>query len=194
MPSEATHHRRVAAARNEQTILDATERLLEEGKSATIAAVAAAAGLSRPTLYAHFPDRTQLLGAVVERAVRTARETIDATQPEKGDPLDALARVAGACWEQVNRHAAVARASADELPATTRRRLHDHGFEPIRQLIARGRADGSFRTDVPDSWLLSLFYALLHATADEVIAGHADRDQAGRLLETTVRELFAARG
>ena len=184
----------MAAARNEQTILDATERLLQDGKPTTIAAVATAAGLSRPTLYAHFPDRTRLLEAVVERAVRTAREAIDATRPSDGEPLDALARVAAACWEEVNRHAAITRAAANELPPATRRRLHDHGFEPIGELIARGRATGSFRSDVPESWLLSVFYALLHATADEVIAGRADHEEAGRLLAATARELFTPRG
>ena len=193
MSSETVHHRRAAAARNEQTILDAATELLEEGKPVAMAAVAAAAGLSRPTVYAHFRDRDVLLEAVVERAVLTARVAIDQSQPEQGDALEALARMAAACWEQIHRHAAVTRAAATELTESTRRKLHAEGLAPLHQLIDRGRRERAFRTDVPATWLVSMFYALLHATADEVLAGHTGRDEAGQLLSATLRELFARR-
>ena len=185
------HHRRVAAARNEERILDATVGLLEDGRPVSISGVAAAAGLSRPTVYAHFGDRSALIAAVVERTVRSARGAIEGAAPDEGDALDALDRVAAACWQEIHRHAAVTRASAGELPDAERRRLHEDAFAPLERLIARGRADGSFRTDAPPSWLLSVFYGLLHATADEVLAGRAEREAAGPLLASSLRRVFA---
>lgn len=193
MPDPPVHHRQVTAAQNGETILDATSELLEAGAPVTIAGVAAATGLSRPTVYAHFADRTTLIEAVVERTVRTARGAIDAVEPERGDPADALARVAQACWEEIHRHAAVTRAGLSELSERARRRAHDEALEPVRRLVERGRSDAVFRDDVPVSWLVSTFYALLHATADEVLAGRARRDEAGELLGQTLRELFVRR-
>ena len=47
----------------------AVERLAAEGPEAlTISAVAAGSGVSRPTIYAHFGTREQLLSAALERA------------------------------------------------------------------------------------------------------------------------------
>jgi AcrR family transcriptional regulator len=61
-----------------RAILDAAEVLLERGGQASITAVAAEAGVSRMTVYAHFPTRQDLLGAVVERAaMRPIRRLVD---------------------------------------------------------------------------------------------------------------------
>ncbi len=43
-------HRRAIAERNAAGILDAVERLLQRGSSLNMAAIAAEAGVSRPTL------------------------------------------------------------------------------------------------------------------------------------------------
>jgi len=67
MTSQAADHRRATAERNVAAILDAAEELLSQPGPASVAAVAARAGVSRVTVYAHFPTWEALLEAVVER-------------------------------------------------------------------------------------------------------------------------------
>jgi AcrR family transcriptional regulator len=111
MTSQAADHRRATAERNVAAILDATAALLSQQGTASIAAVAAQAGVSRVTVYAHFPER--------------------------------------------------------------------------------GQADGSFRADVPAGWLVTSFFALIHACAGDVHAGWLDAGDAQRVLTLTVTDLFA---
>lgn len=64
---EAGDARRADALRNRERILAAAERLLQQSPSATLADVAAAAGVSRSTLYRHFGDRGQMISALAEQ-------------------------------------------------------------------------------------------------------------------------------
>jgi len=57
----AVDHRRAVAERNVEAILDAAEALLEEAAQTSFAAVATRAGVSRPTVYAHYATREALL-------------------------------------------------------------------------------------------------------------------------------------
>ena len=55
---------RPGAERTKGKIIEASRRLLEQSSTAPAADIAAAAGVSRSTLYRHFPDRTSLVDAV----------------------------------------------------------------------------------------------------------------------------------
>src|SRR6185369_3215348 len=66
--SEPTDARRRAdSRRKEERIFAAAKRLLEHSPAATLSDIAAAAGVSRSTLYRHFPDRADLLARLDER-------------------------------------------------------------------------------------------------------------------------------
>jgi serine phosphatase RsbU (regulator of sigma subunit) len=60
-------HRRADSRRNEERILTAAKRLLEHSPAATLSDIAAAAGVSRSTLYRHFPDRAELIARLDQR-------------------------------------------------------------------------------------------------------------------------------
>src|ERR671931_187183 len=102
MSAQATDHRRAIAERNVEAILDAGEALLERRAQASITAVAAEAGVSRVTVYAHFPALGELIEAVVERAVRRARHALEAAEPDRGPPVEALERVVAAGWRELD--------------------------------------------------------------------------------------------
>jgi TetR/AcrR family transcriptional repressor of mexCD-oprJ operon len=186
----ATDHRRRIADRNVAAILDAAETLLERRAAVSIAAVAAAAGVSRVTVYAHFATWQALLEAVVERAAHRTTDALEAADPDHGPPLEALERVVAAGWRELARNTAIAQASAEQLSPAALARTHHPIHQRLGRLVERGRADGSFRTDLPAAWLLTSALALAHASAQEVRAGRIDEATALHLLTVTIRDLF----
>ena len=76
-----TDLRRADALRNRERILDAAERMLERSPSATLADIAAAAGVARSTLHRRFPNRDALLAALQDRPQETGLEAPGGTLP-----------------------------------------------------------------------------------------------------------------
>jgi serine phosphatase RsbU (regulator of sigma subunit) len=62
-------------------IVEASRRLLEQSPAAPVADVAAAAGVSRSTLYRHFPDRDSLLRAARAHQPRDPAERLERSLP-----------------------------------------------------------------------------------------------------------------
>ena len=188
------HPREALAERNAEAILDAAERLLARGEQTSVSALAGEAGLSRPTVYAHFPNRQRVLEALVERTVRQAMATLEAAEPERGPALAALQRLLATGWEEIGRHEAIGAAAAGQLSGEAMRRSHENAREVIRRLLERGRREGAFRTDVPTGWLITSTLALIHAAAEEVRAADLDAQAALDLLTVTVTELVVGPG
>ena len=186
----AADYQRAIAERNVEAILDAVEELLERRGQASISAVAAQAGVSRVTVYAHFPTWEALLEAAVERAVRRTMTALEAAEPEAGPPVQALERMLAAAWRHLARYSAMAQAVAEQLDPEAVARTHQAAHRAIGALLERGRADGSFRTDLPAAWLVTCCITLIHACAQEVRAGRIGESDAVGVLTVTVRGLF----
>jgi AcrR family transcriptional regulator len=184
--------RQVIAERNLEAILDAAQRLLERREQPNISAVALEAGLSRPTVYAHFRDREQLVEALVERAVRRATVAIESAEPERGPAVDALQRLIDASWQEIGRNEEIGRA-ATELSTDEMRRAHQAARGVIRRLVERGVREGVFRTDVPADWLVTCALALVHAAAEAVRHAELESRAALAVLSITVTDLFVGR-
>ncbi len=186
----AVDHRRAIAERNVDALLSAAERLLARNEPVSMSSVASEAGISRQTLYAHFPDREQLLGAVVERAVRRWIAATEHVEPERGTASEALVRLIEIGWHEISRSAHIARIASQELDPEAVRSAHEDGVALIRRLARRGRRDGSFRKDVPEEWLVSAFFGLIHTARDDVNAGRLSERAALRALLRTVPDVF----
>jgi AcrR family transcriptional regulator len=186
----AADYQRGVAERNVEAILDAVEELLERRGQASISAVAAQAGVSRVTVYAHFPTWEALLEAAVERAVRRTMTALDAAEPQAGPPVQALERMLAAAWRHLARYSAMAQAVAGQLGPEAVTRTHQAAHRTVGALLERGRADGSFRTDLPSAWLVTCCITLIHACAQEVRAGRIGENDAVSVLTVTVRDLF----
>ena len=190
----AADYQRAIAERNIAAILDAVEDLLERRAQTSISAVAAQAGVSRVTVYAHFPTWEALLEAAVERAVRQTMAALQAAHPDDGPPAEALERMLVAAWRHLARYGAMARAVAEQLSPQAVTRTHQAAHHTIGAVLERGQADGSFRTDLPVGWLVTACITLIHACAEEVRAGRIDSGDAVRILTITVRDMFTGTG
>jgi TetR/AcrR family transcriptional repressor of mexCD-oprJ operon len=188
--SATTDHRRAIAERNVEAILDATERLLDRHAPVSVSAVAAEAGLSRVTVYAHFQRRENLLEAVVERAIRHASIALDAAEPDHGPPLAALERLATVSWRELERHQWTARAAAEQLSPKVQHRIHAAVRRRLRRLVDRGRREGAFRTDLSADWLVTSCVALMHAAVDDLRAGRTSAASARKALVASIRDLW----
>ncbi len=185
-----TGYQREVAERNADAILDAAEDLLRSQGQVNISAVAAQARVSRVTVYAHFPTWQALLEAAVERAVRRTMAALQSVRPDDGPPVEALDRMLAAAWQHLASYQAMATAVAEFLSPEAVTRTHQAAHHTIGTLLQRGQADGSFRTDLPASWLVAACIALIHACSDQVRAGQVGQQDAVRILTTSVRDLF----
>jgi AcrR family transcriptional regulator len=179
------------AERNVEAILDGAERLLQRHEQPSILAVAKEAGVSRPTVYAHFGDRERLLEALVERAIQRATAAVESAEPEQGRAVDALQRLIAASWKHIAHNDDIAHAAAAELSARAMRRSHETGRAMIGKVIERGRREGAFRNDVTTGWQVTTCLAMIHAAAEEVRAGELESNVALDLLSTTITDLLA---
>jgi TetR/AcrR family transcriptional regulator, mexCD-oprJ operon repressor len=192
MEGQATDRRKVTAERNVEAILDAAQDLLARTGQASVSAVAAQAGVSRVTVYAHFPTPEALLEAVVARAVGRTSAIMAVAQPGQGPPLAALDRLLAAGWSELDSYGAVASAALSQLSPAALTRTHQVAHEQVEVLIVRGQAEGSFRHDLPTGWLVASCFAIIHACAEQVRAGALDPGSALAVLTATVRSVVAA--
>jgi AcrR family transcriptional regulator len=184
-------HRRAVAEENVEAILDAALRLLESEHKPSFVQIARAARVSRPTLYAHFPTREDLIEATVVRAVEDVSRELRAARLDEDSARVALERLVRMLWRKLSRLSTLARVSGEVLSPKRRRQAHEAALQPLHQLVVRGQKSGEFRTDQSSEWMVSVLYALLHGAADDVAAGRFDEEGVGELLCGSVLGAFA---
>jgi AcrR family transcriptional regulator len=177
--------RRADAQRSIDRILDATLDALASDPEASMAAIARRAGVVRATVYVHFPTREKLIAAVTQRAISDVTDAIAAVEPARGDPADALRRVLTAAWRTLGRFHALVEVNT-RLPDADVHAMHQPVLALLVPLIERGQRDGTFRSDVPAPWHLSMLLALIHAASGELTAGRIPQAAVEAALVRTV--------
>lgn len=191
LTSSGGRRRRADAARNVRAILDAATTLLGERPEASMDAVAAAAGVSRQTVYAHFPTRDDLVGAVIDGLTTETMAAIDAVDLDRGDALDTLVRLVDASWATFDRYPVLLQGTDRRVTHGPDRDRHEPVTERLTRLIRRGRRSGAIGTDQPVSWQVAAVVALGHATGEEVGAGRLSAAKAPGVLRSALVRLLA---
>lgn len=184
--------RRADAERNVAAIVAAGLEVLAARPDAGLGAVADAAGVTRTTVYAHFPTRGALVGAVLDTAIAEAAAAIDGARPDDGTAAAALTRIVAASWQTIDRHGRLMEAVAQVLTDAECTARHQPLAERLERTLRRGRADGDIRDDMPVDWLVAVTYALVHAAGAEVAAGRLNAERAGQLAGASVLAACAA--
>ena len=132
-------------------ILDAAAAVLaQRGEQASMADVAAAAGVARASVYRYFPNREALLEALGRLAVDEAGERLEAGRLQEVSVTEAFERAVRALVAVGNAFVVVSRESARPDPAEFERRV----AAPLRGLVERAQSLGELRDDLPASWLM----------------------------------------
>jgi AcrR family transcriptional regulator len=156
---------RADAARNLDAVLRTGARLLADDPTASIAAIAAEAGVDRRTVYRRFATREDLLAAVFEAKLDAAERVLD-------DARLTEAPVAVALHRYVEGIVPVSR----EWPVDVRRMMrsdpaaHDRRERLSARLTAfvdRATRDGLLRADLPAGWARAMLDDLVDLVAHE---------------------------
>lgn len=184
--------RRADAERNIATILVTATEQLANRPGVSMAEVARAAGVGRVTLYSHFPSRADLVDAVVGRVITEADAALTAARLDDLPPEEALRQLLATSWQVLDRFNRLRVVAQAELGEARLRAHHDHGFGHLERLITRGQEEHVFRDDLPLSWLVTVFYALMHAAGDQVEAGEVSAAEVPELLAESLLPLLRA--
>src|SRR5699024_2528516 len=190
-PVQRGKTQRADAQRNRAKILAATPVALRKDPEASVADIAAEAGVGRMTLYGHFKTRAELIDATLVDGLDGA-EAVLADVPLDGDPSEAFEALITSSWMLLERSRAVLVVAQRELRPARIREMHEKAEARMRGLLERGQREGAFRADLPVDWLLAVTPLTMNAAAEEVTAGQLDRDDAARVIVTTLHSAFAA--
>ena len=210
----ASRRRRADAERSRAAILEAAVSVLGERPDASVAAIGRAAGVTRQTVYAHFPSRRALLSAVLDRATEESIAAMDAAERDADSALDALRRMMDASWRTAESFPSLAEIAADAADAertdrtdrteraggagrsegaVENERRHLPVLERLVALIERGQRTGEFAPDLPAAWLASAVIALAHAAAREAAAGRFTQTESLAALQVGLARLLTER-
>jgi AcrR family transcriptional regulator len=188
IPTAPARRRRSDARRSAEAILNAARVVLGRQPDASVEEIAAQAGVTRQTVYAHFLSRDALVAALVEAAAAEYTGMIDAIGLDTAPPADALVQFLDAGWEFLRRHPGLLNAGATRYPRPQGDDPHDVVPPRLERLIRRGQGTGDFDPSLPSAWLAAAVLGLLHIAAAEVTAKRLTPSEAEALcLASTLR-------
>ncbi len=189
-PELRRRRRRADAQRSVAAILDAASRTLTQHPQASVEEIATAAGLTRQTVYAHFPSRDALLGALTDRATNRVTAALKDIDLSQGSASDALLRVVQLSWETFDREPFLLNMPGPPAESNRDEQRHQPVFAALDDLVRRGQREGDFDPSLPATWIIAATTALGHAAGEQVRAGRMSSSQASAVLRRALRRLF----
>ena len=184
--------RRADAERSVARILDATVDALASDPDVSMSEIARHAGVVRATVYVHFPTREALIDAVTHRAITEVAAVIEAAEPQRGDPVQALRRVVASAWRTLGRYHPLVAVNA-QLPQSELHAKHQSVHGALEPLIERGQASGVFQSGVPAAWHVAMLLSMVHTASAELSAGRVTEAEAEAALLDTICGALAGR-
>jgi AcrR family transcriptional regulator len=177
--------------RTRRAILAAAASLLARRRDATLAEIAEAADVGRSTLHRYFPDRGELLRAVVVDSLEELGRSVEEAAIEDGPPLEGMRRLVEAMVAVGDRilflwgdprvledYGPPARADGecedDAAPAD----------EPVLRLIRRGQDEGVFDPEADPRWIQHVLWGLVFTGVEDAREGLLPRH---RVTATVIR-------
>ncbi|WP_211588648.1 TetR/AcrR family transcriptional regulator [Allorhizocola rhizosphaerae] len=175
--------------------MNAAVRVLNTDPDAGLEKIAVAAGVTRQTVYAHFPSREHVLLAILGQVTQETVAAMDAAAPETGPAADALLRLLDAATQTVERYSAPLLQKISLLPLSPQADHEQHTpiAARIERVIRRGRKSGEFDAALPTGWLVAATIKLAHTASEEEQAGRLSKNDAQDSLHTSLLRMLGAR-
>ncbi|GAA3955744.1 TetR/AcrR family transcriptional regulator [Actinomadura viridis] len=168
-----------ARGRTRRAILGAAASVLARDRGATLADIAEAADVGRSTLHRYFPDRRELMNAVVEDSLEAMGRSVAAAAIDDGPPLEAMRRLVAALVDVGDRIMFLwgdprvlaeytAHADPGDPECEGDERFTD---DPVLRLIERGQAEGVFDPDVRPAWIQHVLWAMVYTGVEDADQG-----------------------
>jgi AcrR family transcriptional regulator len=156
---------RADAARNLELLLSTAARLLADDASASIAAIAVAAGVDRRTVYRRFASREELLAAVYRARYDAVEQVVDAARLDQAPVAVALHRyIEGIIAANRKWPVETSRLHAEKTIRERRQRLIDR----VDTFLRRATDEGLLRSDLPAGWVGALLPPLMRHAAENL--------------------------
>jgi AcrR family transcriptional regulator len=153
--------------RHRERILAVAGEVLRTDPRAGLVTIAEAAGLTRTTMYAHFPSRAALVDAVLTAVLADAAAAWDGRGPHPSATAAVEDHLRGS-WRAFAEQGGLVVAGLDVLGPDRVRELHEPLRERVRDLVDRGRAEGDIDPAADPDWLVRTWSALVHAAGDRL--------------------------
>ena len=183
--------RRSDARRSIDAILNAARAVLGERPDASMEEIATTAGVTRQTVYAHFPSRDALIAALLHSAGAETVAAMDAARLDTVPPADALRQYLDIGWELIRRNPYLLAPALDRNPPGSDD-SHQAGTARLEQIIRRGQLIGDFDRTLPATWLAAAIISLFRAAAEQVAAERLTASKAATLLLGSTLRLCGA--
>ena len=184
--------RRADAQRSIDAIVAAARCLLGERPDARVEEIAAAAGITRQTVYAHFPSRDALVAAVVHAVREEGLAALDAAHLDDLPPVDAMRKFLEISWQLLERCTVLLEPMMARHSETMDDDSHHGVALIISRIVQRGQESGDFDSGLPLDWLVTATHSLGHMAAEQVVSGKLSAAEAAVLLEASVLQLYGA--
>lgn len=166
-------------------LIEAAFKRLNAEPTASLADIAAAAGVSRATLHRHFKGREDLVRALARQAQGETEQAADKASENASSYSDALRRILKAMILLGDRHWFLAQESMTEFPEI--RAEYDRQQNEFIEAIEEARKEGLFNSSCPVEWIVQVYDHLIHAGWEMVRAGHVTHTQAADLAWLTLK-------
>ena len=166
--------------------------LLGRQPDASMDEIATAAGVSRQTIYAHYPSRDALLQAVTQHITAEVSQELGGLDLDRGSAIDALGRWVDASWALLKRYPVLLTSAVLAPEGDDEQERHQPVIGGLLRLIERGRRRREFDRAMPTTWYIAAIIGLGHAAGQEVIAGRMTPAKAGAAFRESVLRVCRA--
>lgn len=165
-------------------VIEAAFHLLNRDPTATLADIAAHAGVGRATLHRHFAGREDLLVALAKTAIEELDQAVDAATVDAPSYADGLRISLDVIIPLADRYWFLSREASEQDPAVSA--AYDRQQRELADAIDGAKAEGSFAKDIPTAWIVQTYEHLIGAAWEAIRAGDIAPNQASALAWQTL--------